>query len=79
VKFEHFQKKQKKNPNQNLETKINQKKVTDYGPADNTKEGMCGDRLSWYGHGICYGVAKLRWFLYGRRRYPDAGLVHSTR
>jgi hypothetical protein len=38
-----------------------------------------GRQMSWYRHGICYGVAKERWFLYGRRRYPEAGLVHSTR
>jgi hypothetical protein len=38
-----------------------------------------GRQMSWYCHGICYGVARERWFLYGRRRYPEAGLVHSTR
>jgi hypothetical protein len=38
-----------------------------------------GRQMSWYRHGICYGVAKESCFLYGRRRYPDAGLVHSTR
>jgi hypothetical protein len=53
--------------------------LSDDEEEDEEKEAGVAGLVSCYRHGICYGVAKVRWFLYGRRRYPDAGLVHSTR